>query len=211
MTKANIANISNEDDLQYKTTPYGRLPQISKVKYLSNYWVDLFQILNLALWDQRKLYKCFKWRRPPMEEDLKWKTTSIIKRELSQQLLVGSSPHFKTRLMWPKQTLQMFQMKTTCNYWLDLPQILKLSLCDQSKPYKCFIWRWPQMEADLKCKTNSISKVKYLSNYLSDLLQLLNLGLCYQSKLYKCFKWRQPPMEDDHKWKTALNIKGEIA
>ena len=50
-----------------------------------------------------------------MEEDLKWKTTSNIKSEISQQLLVGSSPNFKLRLMWPKQTLQMFQMKMTSN------------------------------------------------------------------------------------------------
>ena len=49
------------------------------------------------------------------EDDLKWKTTSDIKSEISQQLLVRSSPNFKPRLMWPKQTLQIFQMKMTSN------------------------------------------------------------------------------------------------
>ena len=95
MTKENFANISNEDDLKCMMT----LPQISKVKYLSKYWPDLPQILNLGLYNQRELCKCFKLRRPQMEDDLKWKTTSYIKSEISQQLLFGSSPNFKLRLM----------------------------------------------------------------------------------------------------------------
>ena len=115
MTKENFANVSNEDDLKWKMTSNGRLPQISKVKYLSNYWSDLPQILNLGLCDQSKLYKCFKWRRHPMEEDLRWKTTSNTKSEISQQLLVWSSPNFKLMLRWPTQTLQMFKIKTTSN------------------------------------------------------------------------------------------------
>ena len=41
MTKENFAN---EDDLKWKMTSNGRVPQISKVKYLSNYWSDLLQI-----------------------------------------------------------------------------------------------------------------------------------------------------------------------
>jgi hypothetical protein len=60
MTKENFANVSNEDDLKWKMTSNGRLSQISKVKYLSNYWSDLPQILNLGLYDQRELCKCFK-------------------------------------------------------------------------------------------------------------------------------------------------------
>ena len=60
-----------------------------------------------------------------MEDDLKWKTTSDIKSEISQQLLVRSSPNFKLRLMWPKQMLRIFK------------------------------WRWPPMEDDIKWKTNS--------------------------------------------------------
>ena len=108
-------NVSNEDDLQWKTTSNRRLPQISKVKYLSNYWLDPPQILNLGLCTQTKLYECFKWRWPPMEDDLKWKTTSNIKSKISKQQLVGSFPNFKLRLMGPKQTLQMFKMKTKYN------------------------------------------------------------------------------------------------
>ena len=60
MTKENYANVSNEDNLKWKMTSIGRLPQISKVKYLSNYWSDVPQILNLGLYDQRELCKCFK-------------------------------------------------------------------------------------------------------------------------------------------------------
>jgi hypothetical protein len=64
-------------------TSNGILPQISKVKYLSNYWPDLRQILDLGLYDQSKLYKFLKRRQPQMEDDLKWKTTSNIKSEIS--------------------------------------------------------------------------------------------------------------------------------
>ena len=99
MTKEKFANVSNEDDLKWKMTSNGRLPQISKGKYLSNYWSDLLQIFNLGLYNQRELGKCFKLRRPQMEDELKWKTTSYIKSEISQQLLVGSSPNFKLRLI----------------------------------------------------------------------------------------------------------------
>ena len=111
MTKPNFSNVSNEDNLQWKLTSNGRLPQISKMKYLSHYWSDLPHILNLGLCDQSKLYKCFKWIQTPMEDDLKWKCTSNIKSEISQQLLFRSSSNLRLRLMWPKQTLQMVQMK----------------------------------------------------------------------------------------------------
>ena len=76
MIKANFTNVSNEDGRKWKMTSNGRLPQISKVKYLSNYQSDLPQILDLGLYDQSKLYEFFKRRRPQMEDDLKWKTTS---------------------------------------------------------------------------------------------------------------------------------------
>jgi hypothetical protein len=60
MTKENFANVPNEDNLKWKMTSNGRLPQISKVKYLINYWSDLPRILNLGCYDQRELCKCFK-------------------------------------------------------------------------------------------------------------------------------------------------------
>ena len=69
-----------EDDLKWKT------------------WSDIPQILDLALYDQSKLYKYFKWRRTQIEDDLKWKTTLDIKSKISQQLLVGSSQNIKFRL-----------------------------------------------------------------------------------------------------------------
>ena len=46
-------------------------PPTLKVEYLSNLCYDLFQILNLDLGDQSKVFKYFKWRRPLMEDDLK--------------------------------------------------------------------------------------------------------------------------------------------
>ena len=117
-----------EDDLQWKRTSNGRLPLKSKVKYLNNYWSDLPQILDLGLCDQNKLYKL---TRPPMEDDLQWKMTS------------------KGRLP------QKSKMKYLSNYWSDLPQNLNSGLCDQTKLYEYFKWRWPTMEDDLKWKTTS--------------------------------------------------------
>ena len=52
-----ITKVSNKDKHIWKMTSNGILPQISKVKYLSNYWPDLRQILDLGLYDQSKLYK----------------------------------------------------------------------------------------------------------------------------------------------------------
>ena len=70
MTKENFANVPNEDNLKWKMTSNGRLPQISKVKYLSNYWSDLPQILNLGLYDQSDFTNVSN------KDDLKWKRTS---------------------------------------------------------------------------------------------------------------------------------------
>ena len=138
MTKENFANVSNEDDFKWRMTSNGRLPKISKVKYLSNHWSDLPQILNLGLYDQRELCKCFKWRWPQMEDDLKWKMTSN-----------GRLP-------------QISKVKYLSNYWLDLTQILNLGLYDQSKLYKYFKRRRPQMKADLKWKTTWTQMEEYL-------------------------------------------------
>jgi hypothetical protein len=44
--------------------------KIIKVKYLSNRLLDPTQILNLCLDDQTISYKSFKWRQPPMEDNL---------------------------------------------------------------------------------------------------------------------------------------------
>ena len=120
MTKANFTNVANEEDLQWKTTSNGRLPQISKVRYLSNYWPDLPQILYLGYVTKANFANVFN------EDDLQWKTTSNIKSEISQHLSLCDQT----------KTLQMFQLKITSNgrqlqlskvknlssYWLILPQ-----------------------------------------------------------------------------------------
>ena len=46
--------------------------KILKVEYLSNHLLDHTQILNLSWDDQTIFYKSFKWRRPPMDDDLKY-------------------------------------------------------------------------------------------------------------------------------------------
>ena len=54
-----------------KTTSIGRRPKNIKMEYLSNRLLDHTQILNLRLQDQTIFRKSFKWRRPPMEDNLK--------------------------------------------------------------------------------------------------------------------------------------------
>ena len=58
--------------------------RILKVEYLSNHWSDLTQILNLSLG---------KWRRLPMEDDLK-----ILK---GQWPLIRFFPSYKLKLWGP--------------------------------------------------------------------------------------------------------------
>ena len=132
MTRANISNVSNQDDFKWNMTLNGRLPSILKVEYLSNYWSDLSQILTQGFYDQSIHFKCFKWRWLQMEDDLKWNNTSSINGGISQHLLVQSFPSYKLKLIWPKQ---IFQRKTfsdrICFHFSSssngrLPQILKL-------------------------------------------------------------------------------------
>ena len=81
-----------------------------------------------------------------MEDDLKWKTTSNIKSEITQQLLVRSSPNFKLSLIWQKQTLQLLQMKMTSN------------------------WKWPPMEIwnfAFEIPLYSCQKVSILRNHFT--------------------------------------------
>ena len=49
--------------------------KILKVEYLSNHLLDHTQILNLSLDGQIILYNFIKWRRPPKEDNLQFKTT----------------------------------------------------------------------------------------------------------------------------------------
>ena len=106
-----------------------------------------------------------------------------IESWISQHPLVWFSSNFKLKLTglnknqkclkqrWPPMEgdLNIFKVEYLSNHWLDLPQILNLSIGDQNKMENCLNWRWPPMEEELK-----ILKVEYLSNYWSDLPQFLN-------------------------------------
>jgi hypothetical protein len=50
--------------------------KILKVEYLSDRLLDTTQILNLSSDDQIILYKFFKFRQPPSEDDLQLNRTS---------------------------------------------------------------------------------------------------------------------------------------
>ena len=56
------------------------------MEYLGNQLLDPSLIVNLSLDNQSMLYKFFKWRRPPMEDDLKH-----FKLEIYQQTIIWSS------------------------------------------------------------------------------------------------------------------------
>ena len=60
MIKLKFKDTSNEEKLQniYK-------------RNLSHHRLDHTQIYNLSIGDQTKVYKCFKGRQPPMEDDTK--------------------------------------------------------------------------------------------------------------------------------------------
>ena len=88
MTKANFTNVANEDNLQWKTTYNGRLPQMEDFlpKKLYVGYVTKANFTNVS-----------------NKDDLQWKTTSNIKSEISQyctqySVLVGSSPNFTLKL-----------------------------------------------------------------------------------------------------------------
>ena len=146
MTKANFTNGSNTEDFQWKKkwkttskviyywsdlpqilnlslcnqfnqmkiTYYEWGPQISKVNYLNKAWLDFPQNWNSSSFDKIIITNVSK------EDDLQRNTTSIIKSEKSQQLLL---------------VLPQFQ-----NWWLS----------DQTKYYKCFKWRLLTVEHHLK-------------------------------------------------------------
>ena len=81
-----------------KMTSNGRWPKNIKIEYLSNHWLDFTQIWNLMLGDQSKISKCYKYRRPPTEDDikiLKWNisaTTGLILLKISAKVTIPKVP-----------------------------------------------------------------------------------------------------------------------
>ena len=154
-------------------TCIGRRPQIQNVKYLSNHWSDLSQILNGSLFDQTKHSKCLKWRWPPMEDNLRWRMTTNIKNAISKQQLVRFIPNFKHKLMWPNQTLQIdfyLQWKTTSNIksYIYQKPLVRSSI---SFKLKCFKRGWPPSDLWVLKRKHSeeISSVAMLSTACSAL------------------------------------------
>ena len=134
--------------VEMKTTSNGRRPQNIKSWISQQPLIGSSSNFKLKLRGPNKNKKCLKWRRPPMEDDLKILKVEYLSRWpknikscVSQQPLIGSSSNFKLKLRGPNQNL------------------------------KCLKWRRPPMEDDLK-----ILKVEYLSNHWSDLPQILNLS-----------------------------------
>ena len=86
--------------------------------------------------------------------------------------------------------LKIFKVEYLRNQGLDLTQIWDLRLDYQTKLYKCFKLRQPQIEEDLK-----ILKLRIAANHWLDLTQTWNLILDGKTKVYKCFKRCWPPVK----------------
>jgi hypothetical protein len=148
------------------------------VKHLSNYWSDLPHILNSDLFDQTKLYECFKWRWPPIEDNLNLKTTSNIKSEISQRLLVRSSSNLKLRLMWMniisngrRPQMEDYLKYQKLNISATTGRISTKFKFKLMLPYQYL--QMYQMQTTSNGWWPQISKVKYLSNASLDSLELV--------------------------------------
>jgi hypothetical protein len=78
---------------------------ISKVKYLGYRLLDPTQILNLCLDDQTILYKSFKSRRHPVEDDIKiLKVEYLSNRVLDHTQVYITKPYvvnpYEDDLLW---------------------------------------------------------------------------------------------------------------
>ena len=86
--------------------------------------------------------------------------------------------------------LKILKVEYLSNHWSDLPQILNLSLGDQTQ--KCLKLRPHPMEDDLK-----ILKIEYISNHCLFLPHFFNLSSGDQTKIKNA--WH----EEDLQWKTT--------
>jgi hypothetical protein len=77
--------------------------KIFKLEYLSNYLLDLTQILNLSIWDQTKIENCLKQRVPQMEDNLK-----ILKMEYFSNLL-SDLPQILKLTLWDQTEIDRNQ------------------------------------------------------------------------------------------------------
>ena len=122
MTKATFTNVSNEGDFQWKKTSNGRLRQISKVKYLSNYWLDL----RLP---GRKL--------KTLENEREEIIPIILKHSIAQSLLrsVNNTGYY----VLPACNLQCIFCSVTVSAWLSLAHSSLLIFSYRSKCNSLFV------------------------------------------------------------------------
>ena len=102
--------------------------------------LNVHKILNLDLGDQRKMFKYFKWRQPPMEDNLKISKVEYLSKNwiesfsnlistLDDQTIIYKS--FKWR--WPpmEDCLKKLKVEYLSNRFLDHTQISNFCLDDQ--------------------------------------------------------------------------------
>ena len=91
-----------------------------------------------------------------------------------------------------EEDLKILKVEYLSKHWPDSPQILNLSLGDQTKIKNAWNEDDHKIEDDPK-----VLKVQYLSNHWSDLPQILNLRLGNWTKNTNAWK------EDYHHWKKT--------
>ena len=113
-----------------KTTSNGRQPQNMKSEISLNHLSDHLQILNLYWGDQTKIKNFFKWRQPPMEDNLKIFKVEYLSNQWSDlpqiwNLCVGDQTKIKSFLKWRQPPMdddhKKIQVEYLSNHWSDLP------------------------------------------------------------------------------------------
>ena len=109
-----------------------------KVKYVSNHWSDLTEILKLGT---QLIYKSFKWQWLKMKDDLKILRVEYLSNNLLDQTQnlhekIIFYKSFKRRQPQIEDDLQILKVDYPSNHLLDHTHILNLSLNKQIIFYK---------------------------------------------------------------------------
>ena len=118
---------------------YSYVNPLKLLKFLSNHLLDPNQILNLSFDDRTILFKLFKWRQPPMEDDLKILKAHYLSNHLMDQtqilnLTLMTKPYFIN--LWNEDDLQCNSSATTYLAKYDSgKRSSDMSMADQSQDH----------------------------------------------------------------------------
>ena len=182
-----------------KTTSDGRRPQHIKSWISQQPLIGSYSNLKLKLRGPNQNRKCLKWRRPPMEDELK-----ILKAEYFSNHWLDL-PQISNLSSGTKPESRMLLMKTTSNW--KLPQNMKSWICQQpligcSSNFKLYL-RGPIQDKNawnedyLKWKIPQNIKIWISQQPLIGSSSNFKLNLRDQTRIKNAFN------EDDLQWKTT--------